>query len=172
MLAGEPGLETGIAIVADTLVAGAIGAQEAAGDLGRRATRAAQSSAELRSAGRRTGASRRRQRTLRNDGDVEGALKGAAKVVEAAYSYPFISHAPLEPQNCTAQLQGRQARNVDAQSQTPAGGRALGAQTLRHPRAATSRSTWCARGGGFGRRLTNDYMVEAAYIAKTGRACR
>ena len=40
--------------------------------------------------------------TLVNTGSVDEALKGAAKTVSGFYTYPFVSHAPLEPQNCTA----------------------------------------------------------------------
>lgn len=102
--------------------------------------------------------------TLRKDGDVNAALAGAARTVEAAYSYPFISHASIEPQNCTAWFRDGRLE-LWAPTQNPAAGQELVTATLGIPKEQIllhiTRS-----GGGFGRRLSADYIVEAAAIAQ------
>jgi isoquinoline 1-oxidoreductase beta subunit len=101
---------------------------------------------------------------LRRDGDAAAALQGAAHVVEAAYSYPFLSHLDLEPQNCTAHVQNDRVV-FWAPTQNPGPGAKLVAATLGIPEANVS-VNMTRVGGGFGRRLRNDFMVEAAWISK------
>lgn len=97
-------------------------------------------------------------------GDASAALKGAVKTVTADYDYPFLAHATLEPQNCTAQFDA-DGLTLWAPSQAPEGGRAQIAELMDlAPEAITIHLTRI--GGGFGRRLMSDYMLQAAQIAR------
>ncbi len=102
--------------------------------------------------------------TLRDSGDVDGAFSSAQKTMEAFYTYPFVSHAPLEPQNCLAWYRDG-AIEIWAPTQTPV--RAAGgvANTLGIPQEKVTVHLTRV-GGGFGRRLVNDSVCEASAISK------
>ncbi len=101
---------------------------------------------------------------LRKDGDPLAAFARASKTVQASYSYPFISHASIEPQNCTAWFHDG-ALELWAPTQNPAAGQNLVANTLGLPKEKITLHM-TRSGGGFGRRLSADYIVEAAAIAQ------
>jgi isoquinoline 1-oxidoreductase beta subunit len=102
--------------------------------------------------------------TLRAYGDVDATLGGAAKVVEATYAYPFLAHGTLEPMDTTASYKDGKLE-LWTTSQSPGSGRNQIAHALN---MQTSDITvhLCRTGGGFGRRLNNEYMMEAAWLAK------
>lgn len=101
---------------------------------------------------------------IRRDGDLAAARSKAAKRVTAHYSYPFLHHVPMEPQNCTALFEEGKL-TFWAPTQLPQQGATLAAKLLEvDPKNVTVHMT--RSGGGFGRRLINDFMVQAGAIAK------
>lgn len=108
----------------------------------------------------------------RKDGDAERALGAAAKRLEAAYEFPYLAHATMEPMNCVVRLRpnicevwnGEQFQTVDQA--------AVAATVGLKPEQVKLHMLYA--GGSFGRRANphSDYLVEAAAIAKAirGRA--
>jgi isoquinoline 1-oxidoreductase beta subunit len=101
---------------------------------------------------------------VRDDGNFDQAMDQAAKVVTARYEIPFVNHAPMEPQNCYADVQEASA-HIIAPTQMPSGASRAVAAVTGIPREDI-RIEMTRVGGGFGRRLTNDYVAEAAMISK------
>ena len=95
----------------------------------------------------------------RNDGNVTSALAGGAKKLEAVYEAPYLSHAPMEPMNCTADVRADSCEVwVSTQIQTVAMGAAAKASGL-HPDKIQIHTMFL--GGGFGRRGGDDFVAEA-----------
>lgn len=105
------------------------------------------------------------QASLRKDGDAAAALKGAAKVVEASYSYPFLVHAPLEPMNTTAHVKADGTIEIWSPTQNPASSFPMIQAAVGVPRDKVTLHM-IRNGGGFGRRLSSDFIVEAVAISK------
>ncbi len=106
---------------------------------------------------------------LRSYGDLESAFRApSTRVIEADYAYPFLAHATLEPQNTAARYQDGKLE-IWTNSQAPAGGRGQVAKTLGISESDITVHMIRA-GGGFGRRLRNEYMVEAAWISRAVKA--
>ncbi len=97
-------------------------------------------------------------------GDATAAMKTAAKVMQAVYVSPMQAHAPLEPMNFTASFKDGKCLLVGpTQFQQGAQGAVAGALGLK-PEDITLQTTFL--GGGFGRRLEVDFIVQAAQISK------
>ena len=96
-------------------------------------------------------------------GDVDAAFASAAKIVEASYTFPLLSHAPLEPQNSTAHFKDGKLE-IWSPSQIPNPGQVAASAGVQ---AGDVLMHLVRAGGGFGRRLNSDYDIEVARIART-----
>jgi isoquinoline 1-oxidoreductase beta subunit len=102
--------------------------------------------------------------TAKREGNVEQAMPGAAKVVEAEYFTPYLAHCTLEPQNCTALIKdGRvdvwtSTQNAEATHATAAAVAGVPLENVHVHRTQL--------GGGFGRRGAQDYTRQGVLIAK------
>lgn len=104
----------------------------------------------------------------RDEGQVEAALQGAARRLEAVYELPFLVHATMEPMNCTVRLEGDRCEIW------------LGTQVITRARAAAAKAAGVPLdhvtvhnqllGGGFGRRLEVDTVERAVQIARQVKA--
>ena len=99
-----------------------------------------------------------------DEGDVDAAFEAADKRASGYYTYHFVSHAQLEPQNCTASFADGEIE-IWAPTQTPGSGIDAVARTLGIDKTKILLHQ-TRIGGGFGRRLYNDFMCEAAAISQ------
>lgn len=99
-----------------------------------------------------------------DEGDAAGAMNTATRLLESTYDYPFMEHAPMEPMNCTAVVEDRR---VEAWGPTQYGDEALRIAAYAAGVALKdARFHLTLAGGGFGRRLHNDYVSQAVQVAR------
>ncbi|MBT9470100.1 MAG: xanthine dehydrogenase family protein molybdopterin-binding subunit [Pseudomonadota bacterium] len=115
--------------------------------------------AELLAASQREGAEAGKQ------GDVETAMRGAARKVEAVYEQPYLAHATMEPTNCTVHVRADSCE-VWLGSQVPDTAKGAAAKAAGLPPEKVTIHNFLM-GGGFGRRLEVDMVERAIAIGKS-----
>ncbi len=104
----------------------------------------------------------------RKDGDVDAAFKSAAKIIRSEYQCPFLSHSPMEPMNFFAHVR-EDGVELIGPTQTPDRARNDTAKLLGiSPDKITVQLT--RLGGGFGRRLQSDYVMDAVEVSNVMKA--
>lgn len=101
---------------------------------------------------------------VRDQGNVEEAFQSAAKIVEAEYELPPLAHACMEPMNFTSHV-GDGRCDLWGPTQQPLQAQELVAAVLQLPQESVHLHP-TLEGGGFGRRLSIDYVLEAVLVAR------
>ncbi|HXO99125.1 MAG TPA: molybdopterin cofactor-binding domain-containing protein [Luteibacter sp.] len=107
--------------------------------------------------------------TVRNDGDVALARKKAARALEATYFQPWVAHATAETPNCVVRLDPDTSITVIASTQSPRQAYTV-VQRMTGFRPEQIDIQVPRGGGGFGRRLEQDYVAEAVAVALAKKA--
>jgi isoquinoline 1-oxidoreductase subunit beta len=104
-----------------------------------------------------------------SQGDFAAAYASAPVKVEAYYETPFVAHAPMEPMNCTAHWQAGDRVDIWTSTQVPDDIMSSVPAEFRIP-AENVKLHMQFNGGGFGRRLISDYVLDAVQLSrKIGR---
>jgi isoquinoline 1-oxidoreductase subunit beta len=97
-----------------------------------------------------------------NVGNVESAMPGAAKKIEALYEAPYLSHAPMEPHSCVVEVR-KDSCEIWAGTQIPSAARDAAEMITGLPKEKIDVHTYYL-GGSFGR--PGQHVDEAVEIAK------
>jgi isoquinoline 1-oxidoreductase beta subunit len=104
----------------------------------------------------------------RSEGRIDRALERAALRIDARYSTPYLAHATMEPMSCVADVRDDQCE-VWVPTQNQAGALTTAARVAQLPQDRVAIHTTMA-GGGFGRRLYQDFVEEAVALSKAAGA--
>ncbi len=96
-------------------------------------------------------------------GDIDAALKDAARTFEAEYEMPFLAHAALEPMTCVAEVRA-DAVELWVGTQVPVRAQTAAAEAAGRPAEQVIVNNQLI-GGAFGRRLEVDFISQAVAIA-------
>jgi len=111
-----------------------------------------------------TEAARKDGLIVRNQGDIDAALKRADKVVVGEYYLPHLAHVSMEPPVAVANVKDGKAE-IWAPVQSPGGTRTDVAKTLGIPESDVTVNVTLL-GGGFGRKSKCDFAIEAALLSR------
>jgi isoquinoline 1-oxidoreductase beta subunit len=105
----------------------------------------------------------RAAKEVRQDGDLAPAMQRATTTIDAVYEVPYLAHATMEPMSCVAQVSAGRC-DIWCATQSPGLAREVAAALTSFPHGDIHVHNTLI-GGGFGRRLFQDFVAEAVQLA-------
>lgn len=106
-------------------------------------------------------------KNVRSEGNIDQALENAEQTISAEYEMPFLAHSTLEPQNCVAWAK-EDSLEIWAPTQSPDMAQVAAAKATDYSLSDIKVNTTFL-GGGFGRRINQDFVAEAAAISEISK---